>query len=59
MVGRPELAQSGQLTHGQRLDAGILDQGDERDLERLQGTDGKAWSAVHQVRLGVRGGCSI
>ena len=54
MVGRPELAQSRQLAHRQQLDAGVLDQGDERDLQRLQAADGKFRPAEHEMRLGMR-----
>ena len=59
MIGRPKLAQSRQLTHRQLFDAGVFDQGDERDLKRLQLAHRKLDPAEDEMGLGMCGRCSV
>ncbi len=56
VIGRPEPAQSGIAPHRQRLDAGILDEADQSELQRLQRSDLEAPAPQHEVRAGMGGG---
>jgi hypothetical protein len=55
MIGRPQPSQPRKLPHCKLLDPRILDQIDERDLQRFERADGKQTAAEREMRLRVGG----
>ena len=50
MVGCPKPPQTGEAEHRQRLDTGVLDQANQRELHRFQRADWLSWRPRHQMR---------
>src|SRR5690606_41089367 len=50
-----DVCSSDLAAHRQRLDAGIFDQIDQRDLERFKLADGKAGTSDRKMRLSMGG----
>src|SRR6202167_431078 len=54
MERQPEAAQSGKMADGKLLDTGVLDQGDERELHRLETADRELAGSELKMRENVR-----